>query len=134
MYVDVCRLKLCATVGLCGVGKLKRSCGGTSLHSVVDLRVHAKATSISRRQSSSLFTARFFFDLLCWSLSSLSWNPQVTNIFCMSISNICVGIYYIHKGLLALHEPVVSVDCWFCWTHVFRGQYFGPELGFTINL
>jgi len=72
----MCRLELRATVGLCGLGKLKRSSSGTSLHSVVNLRIHAKATSISRRRSCSLSTASLLFYLLCWSLSSLSWNPQ----------------------------------------------------------
>jgi len=77
----MCRLELRATVGLCGLGKLKRSSSGTSLHSVVNLRIHAKATSISRRRSCSLSTASLLFYLLCWSLSSLSWNPQVINLY-----------------------------------------------------
>jgi len=72
-----CRFKLCATIDILCSWKLKAFSSGSSLNRFLGDGDDVERGGFPSGRTNSVSEACFYFLLLCWCISSLSWFPQV---------------------------------------------------------
>lgn len=74
------RFQFCSTTSLCCSWKLKGPCSWTCFYCFSCDGIHAEAGSVSHSRPYPVSSASFHFNIICWPLSSFSWNPKVIRI------------------------------------------------------